>query len=227
MIHRFIKLLLFTLIIITIVQLVPQLPSLNTFDQAWVDSHTRDNGLTGVINFVFISVFLLSMGLPRQIAAFLGGYAFGFVEGMLYSTIAATVSCILLLLFSRYFARPTVTRIFKTKVQPINHFLAHDPLIKSIIIRLLPIGNNVMTNLIAGVSKINAFPFIAGSAIGYVPQMTIFSLMGKGVVINSELKISISIILFGLSGALGARLLKKYRFRPADNAKRTPTIRTH
>lgn len=197
-------------------QLTTQVPGLTAFNQSWIDSHTRNNGLTGVLDFILVSMFLLSMGLPRQLIAFMGGYAFGIAQGIIYSTLAATLSCAVLLYVSRYLARPIVTRHFATRVCYVDKFLQNDPLIKSVIIRLLPVGNNVLTNIIAGISNVKALPFIGGSVIGYIPQMATFALMGKGVLVNSEIKIMISILLLGVSGALGAYLLKRYRYQPAD-----------
>jgi uncharacterized membrane protein YdjX (TVP38/TMEM64 family) len=83
--------------------------------------------------------------------------------------------------------------------------------VKTIVIRLLPIGNNLVTNLIVGVTAVKARYFIFGSLIGYIPQMAIFALMGKGVVVLSVWKIGLSIVLFIISSALSVRLYRQYK----------------
>ncbi|QJR81485.1 VTT domain-containing protein [Alteromonas pelagimontana] len=214
-----IQLLILMVCILLISQIVSLLPSFDSFNQKWVDSYTRNNSMNGILNFILLSVLLVSLGFPRQLSAFIGGYTFGFAEGLLYSTLAVTVSCGTVFFISRYFARPLVTRYFNPKIIILDKFLNSEPFIKSIIVRLLPLGNNLLTNLIAGVSRIRPIPFISGSAIGFTPQMAVFALMGKGIMINSEIKIIISTLLFTLSGALSGYLVKKYRDQSTNNCQ--------
>jgi membrane protein implicated in regulation of membrane protease activity len=49
------------------------------------------------------------------------------------------------------------------------------------------------------------------SMIGYLPQMAIFALMGKGVIVLSIWKVVLSIVLFVISSLLSVRLYKQYR----------------
>ncbi len=81
----------------------------------------------------------------------------------------------------------------------------------TLLIRFLPLGSNFLINLAAGVSRVPALPFISGSAIGYVPQMVVFALMGSGIGLDPELRISLSAVLFMLSGFLGIHLYRKHR----------------
>ena|GEM_PF-190423 len=204
--------------------LISLFPSFDAFNQQWIDKHTRDNGVTGVVQFLTVSVFLLSIGLPRQLVAFMGGYAFGFAEGVIYSTFAATLSCAVVMAVSRYFARPLIIHHFEIRVRKLDRFLLRSPFLKSVIIRLFPVGNNLFTNICAGVSKIPQHSFILGSALGYIPQMAVFALMGKGVLVNSEFKIIISALLFGLSSLISAYLFKVYRRQHYnDQTHRSPT----
>ena len=81
----------------------------------------------------------------------------------------------------------------------------------TLLIRLLPLGNNLVTNLAAGVSSVKATPFFLGSTIGYLPQTLVFSLVGSGISVDQELRIAISIFLFVISGLIGVSLYRKYR----------------
>jgi uncharacterized membrane protein YdjX (TVP38/TMEM64 family) len=79
---------------------------------------------------------------------------------------------------------------------------------------------------VAGVTQVKALPFIVGSCLGYVPQMAIFSLMGKGIVVMSVWKIVLSATLFIISAALSLRLYKQYkaaRLLDEDNSELFPT----
>ena len=183
-----------------------------TFNQQWIDLHIRNNGLQGVLYFTLIGGLVTAIGCPRQLVAFLGGYAFGAVNGALLSTLGVGMGCVLSLFFARIVIRPLVNRRFPHRVIKFNNFLSVRPVIKTIVIRLLPMGNNLVTNLIAGVTAVKARYFVLGSLIGYVPQMAIFALMGKGVVVMSVWKIGLSVVLFFISGALSVRLYREYQF---------------
>jgi uncharacterized membrane protein YdjX (TVP38/TMEM64 family) len=89
---------------------------------------------------------------------------------------------------------------------------------KTIIIRLLPLGSNVITNLLAGTTSVKPSAFFIGSAIGYIPQMIIFALLGKGLFIGSGLKITVSIGLLLISSYMSVSLYKKYRRNGAKHA---------
>ena len=180
-------------------------------NEQWIDLHIRNNGLQGVFYFMLIGGLVTSIGCPRQLVAFLGGYAFGFVDGTLLSTLGVGMGCVSSLFFARIVIRPFVNRRFPHRIIKINDFLSVRPLVKTIVIRLLPIGNNLVTNLIAGVTAVKARYFVLGSVIGYIPQMAIFALMGKGVVVMSAWKIGLSILLFFISSALSVWLYRQYK----------------
>lgn len=203
-----------SLILLVLCAVVGYLLSLLAYDDVlnknWVDVHIRNSGLSGALVFLGIGAISSAVGSPRQMVAFLGGYAFGFIDGCILSTLAVTLGCISSFSFSRLFARPLIRRRFAAKIQRLNQFLDKQPFSKTVVIRLLPAGNNLVTNLVAGVTQVNALPFIFGSFIGYLPQMAIFALMGKGIVILSIWKIVLSAGLFVFSAALSFRLFKQY-----------------
>ena len=68
-----------------------------------------------------------------------------------------------------------------------DEFVGLHPFQMTMIVRLLPVGSNVLTNLIAGVSRVRPVPFFAGSAVGYLPQTLAFALVGSGVPIMGAL----------------------------------------
>jgi len=81
----------------------------------------------------------------------------------------------------------------------------------ALLIRLLPAGSNLLTSLTAGVSSAPALPFIAGSALGFIPQTFIFALTGTGVSIDPAMRIGLSVVLFLISAALGIYLYRRFR----------------
>lgn len=181
------------------------------FDEAWVDAAVRDQGGRGILLFVGVGWGLTSVGLPRQLVAFLGGYAFGLVAGTGLALAATTLGCVTAFLFARLVARDWVAGKISGRIRRVDDFLSDNPFSMTLLIRLLPLGSNFLTNLAAGVSSVRPWPFFAGSALGYVPQMVVFALIGSGVSLDTELRIGLSVVLFVVSGLIGISLYRKYR----------------
>ena len=208
--HKVLKKALLTVAFFVVLGLIFSSHSVfESFNQRWIDAHIRHNGVIGVLYFMVIGSVTTAIGGPRQVIAFLGGYTFGVVNGAILSTLAAAAGCALCFYFARNAARPWVKRLYPEKITTVNHFLRTQPFIKTVVIRFLPVGSNVVTNLVAGVTDIKARHFISGSLLGYLPQMAIFALMGKGIVLLSAWKIALSVILFFISSLLGLRLYKQ------------------
>jgi uncharacterized membrane protein YdjX (TVP38/TMEM64 family) len=93
----------------------------------------------------------------------------------------------------------------------------------SMAIRCLPVGNNALINIAAGVTSIPAPAFIAGSAVGYLPQTVIFSLLGSGVRVDPGARLSLAVLLFLLASCLGYRIYRDcIRLSPLEDDKGNP-----
>jgi uncharacterized membrane protein YdjX (TVP38/TMEM64 family) len=182
-----------------------------SIDEAWVDSEVRGRGLRGEALFIAMAAATVAVGVPRQLAAFLGGYAFGIVEGTALALLAMVLGCIADFVYARLIGRDFVQARFGARIGRFDSFLRDNPFATTLLIRLLPAGNNLLTNLVAGVSTVRPLPFFAGSAIGYVPQAMIFALLGSGVKVDPLLRISASAALFVASGLLGVHLFRRIR----------------
>ena len=82
--------------------------------------------------------------------------------------------------------------------------------VTGILIRLFPSGNNLVFSLLAGVSRIPAWPFFLGSCLGYIPQNLLFAMIGSGMRVDEGWRIGLSALLFAASCALGWWLYKRY-----------------
>ncbi len=180
-------------------------------NKSWIDSSIRDHGLRGEILLITIGGVFVAVGLPRQVISFLAGYGLGFATGLLVALAATTLGCIITFFYARFLGRNFVARKFPTKIHRVDNFLADNPFAMTLLIRFLPAGSNLLTNLAAGVSKVGAMPFIFGSAIGYIPQTAVFALVGSGISIDPFWRISLSVLLFLICGGLGIHLYRRYR----------------
>jgi len=163
-------------------------------------------GWLAIPAFITFGALFTSVGLPRQVLAFIGGYAFGITAGVAMGTLAAALGAILTFYAARCLARPFVLRKYPQLVIKIDHFI-HDRLfLKIILIRFLPFGTNLATNLAAGAAATPVRPFALASLIGYVPQMTIFAMSGHGIRVESNTQLLASIGLFLISIVIGGYL---------------------
>jgi uncharacterized membrane protein YdjX (TVP38/TMEM64 family) len=199
------------LLCIVVWVLLTNIDMFSSFNETWIDRDIRNNGMQGAIYFMLVGATMTACGAPRQLLAFLGGYSFGAVMGVFLSTLATLLGCVMAFYFSRLIIRPFIKRRFASKLSGIDAFLTQQPTCKTIIIRLLPIGSNVLTNCLAGSTGVKPSAFFIGSLIGYVPQMIVFALLGKGLLIGSEWKIIVSFVMLLVSSYISFSLYKKYK----------------
>ena len=180
-------------------------------NEAWIDANIRENGTTGGLLFLAIGGAFTAVGFPRQAVSFLAGFAFGLLAGTLLALSATTIGCVLTFSFSRFLARQWIATRFGVRIARANEFFRANTFAATLLIRFLPLGSNFVTNLVAGVSRATAAAFVGGSALGYIPQTFIFALLGSGISLEPGLRISLSVVLFLLSAALGVHLFRRYR----------------
>ena len=180
-------------------------------DQQWVDAQIRGRGADGELLFVLLCTLLGSVGLSRQVIAFLGGYAFGVGHGFLLSMLAVVCACITTFYVSRLFLRSFMWRHFSERIRRVDDFIRDNTFTMALLIRLLPLGSNWMVNIGAGVSGVRGVPFFAGSALGYMPQMLVFSLVGSGARIDEFWQVLLAMVLFVVAAVIGGYLYRQYR----------------
>jgi len=177
----------------------------------WIDTRVRGQGIGGEVLYLCVAGLATAVALPRHVVSFLGGYAFGVALGTLLGLAGTVLGCLLTFFYARVIGRPLVSARLGARVQRIEDFLAAHPFWMTVLIRLLPVGNNFATNLAAGVSRVPALPFFLGSLLGYIPQTLVFALAGSGVDVGGVWRIAIAAALFLVSGVIGAWLYRKYR----------------
>jgi len=181
----------------------------------WVDRWVLGQGLLGDAVFVAIGAAATAAGAPRQGVAFLGGYAFGAVEGTLLALAAQVVGCAASYGWARAVGRGWAERRlagrFGHRLRPLRDVLTGSPFGATLALRLLPVGNNLALNLLAGMAAVSLVPFLAASAIGYLPQTVVFALLGKGIRVDGAWQLGLAAGLFVVSAVIGLALLRRHR----------------
>jgi uncharacterized membrane protein YdjX (TVP38/TMEM64 family) len=113
--------------------------------------------------------------------------------------------------YARVIGRPLVSARLGARVRRLDDFLAANPFSMTLVIRLLPVGNNFATSLAAGVSRVPARPFLLGSLLGYIPQTMVFALAGSGIEMGARYRLALAALLFVVAGSIGIWLYRRYR----------------
>jgi uncharacterized membrane protein YdjX (TVP38/TMEM64 family) len=177
----------------------------------WIDREVRGKGIPGELLFVAVGGLVTAVAVPRHIVSFLGGYAFGLGLGTALALAATEIGCVLVFFYGRLIGRPLVSERLRARVRRTEDFLAANPFSMTLLIRLLPVGNNFATCLAAGVSRVPARPFLLGSLLGYLPQTFVFTLAGSGIEMGGSLRVAFAVLFFIVSGAIGIWLYRRYR----------------
>jgi uncharacterized membrane protein YdjX (TVP38/TMEM64 family) len=175
----------------------------------------RDSPLD-LLGFAAAGAVLCAAGLPRQVVAYAAGLAFGAWGGGALALVAQLAGCALDLFWARTLARDWVLRRLRGRLARADRLLAANPFSATLTLRLLPVGNNLVLNLLAGVSSVPAGRFLAASLVGYVPQTAVFALLGAGARPAHNADIGLGAALFLASAASGLLLLRRTRAGRAE-----------
>ncbi len=174
----------------------------------FIDTYIVNLGTYELILLTICGGLLTGIGLPRQIIAFSAGYAFGVNIGTVLATFGACIGGVLAFLYARFAIQEYIERRYTKQVVKINSILQKSPILMIFFIRLMP-GNNFLTCLICGVSRISFKQFFIGTSIGYIPQNFIFALLGSGIKIDGQARTLVSLALFIFCSCLGIHIYKK------------------
>ena len=200
------------LIALGLVALASALPLLgHGAAQATLTHELTHDGVRGLFVFVLLSTLLIALGMPRQIPAFVAGYAFGALYGTGLALVAQILACCLDFIWARAVAREFCQCKFGKRLAWVDRTLTRQPFTAALMLRLMPVGNNLLLNLAAGLTSVRMLPFVAASALGFIPQTLVFALFGKGSVPDHAHMLLLGIGTFIASALLGLLLLRRGR----------------
>ncbi len=170
-------------------------------------------GQQGPLGFVLLGSLACAVGVPRQLVALAGGYAFGFWPGAALALVAEVLGCAADFWWARLLGRRLASGFLQKReggrLHRFDRFLSERAFTATLTLRLLPVGNNVALNLLAGVTGVAALPFLAASLLGYVPQTAVFALAGGGASLSDGAQLGLAACLLAASVALGVLLMRR------------------
>lgn len=152
--------------------------------------------------FVITSVVYTALGGPRQLLAFTCGYMMGGLPGALLSTVLTGFGALLVIYYVRHIGTDWIRKRYGDRVFFIRRLLANDTWLWICMVRLMPVGSNLATNIAVALAMLSTRAVFWGSLLGYLPQMLLFSFAGAGLALQDEQQIWISLSMLVLSTAL-------------------------
>ncbi|MDE8345342.1 MAG: VTT domain-containing protein [Acidocella sp.] len=179
--------------------------------QATLATMVAQGGVRGPAMFLLLATLLMAIGLPRQVPAFVAGYAFGPWYGSFIALVAQLLACSLDFIWARAIGQDFVRRRFGAKLKKTDAALAANPFLATLMFRLMPVGSNILLNLAAGLSSVPILPFLAGSAVGFIPQTIVFAIFGQGSAPSHAHMLILGGVMFVASAALGLVILRRVK----------------
>ena len=158
-------------------------------------------GWGGPAVWMGIVFVLVAAGMPRLLFCPIGGMAFGFWYGLLWTQAATLAGYYILFLFVRWGGRDFVLRHWPRVGRLKRHFLGHSAALLVFSVRQLPISG-LLINFLLGLSPIQHRHFLLGTALGILPEAIPFTLVASGI-----LKLDGKNTLFYIPAALAVLLL--------------------
>ncbi len=183
----------------------------SAFNESWMDAYVRDQGSRGVCIYIGLVAVLTAMGVPRQACSLLGGYVFGMWFGTLWATLGTAIACAVCFTYARFLGQEWLHARYGHKLSTFNDFLCQSPFLLTLVVRIVPLGSNFLTNFLAGMSRIPALSFLGGSTVGFTVQNFIFASMGSGLRMDGGQELLMSGALYILSLSMGYWVYKKYK----------------
>jgi uncharacterized membrane protein YdjX (TVP38/TMEM64 family) len=173
----------------------------------------------GAALMIVLGGLLSAAGMPRAATAFAGGYVFGAWAGIALALVAQLAGCIATFLWAQSVGRGWAMRTLSGRWARLHAVLTRHPFSATLTLRLLPVGSNLIVNVAAGLAGLPVAPFMAATALGYLPQTATFALLGSGVEVGRPAQLGLAAALFVTSAALGLTLARKST--PSDDRSLT------
>ncbi|MEM6252257.1 MAG: TVP38/TMEM64 family protein [Cyanobacteria bacterium P01_D01_bin.156] len=153
--------------------------SLGGIDPAWLRATLDRAGIWGPIIYIVIYTVATILVLPSTVLNLAGGALFGPWWGSLWTTIGALVAAVVAFGFTRTIGRELVAKRLAGYWQTIDAEICNGGLVYMLSIRLLPVIPYGLVNFAAGLTSISWKDYVVGTALGTLPGVLPFVLLGS------------------------------------------------
>lgn len=175
-------------------------------DKNWLSQYLQHHGWTGHALVAIAAMLFVGLGGPRQAVAFMFGYIYGVTVGLVIAIGVCLMAALGNYLAARVVFAHVLARRFPLRMHKFNQFASRAPFMKILTLRLLPVGSNLVTNLLSGSVGVPLTAFLGASVLGYFPQTLVFALVGGGINAANQsmiyLSVGLSLLSFVLTGLI-------------------------
>jgi uncharacterized membrane protein YdjX (TVP38/TMEM64 family) len=149
--------------------------------------------------YVLAGAVLTALGFPRLAYVVLGGALFGATLGIAWGMCAQVAGSLLGYWFGYSLGRDLVQRRFGQRFARFERHLREKGFALLLLVRLCPVGNNALTNYLAGASAMGRWAFLNATAIGHLPLTIFFAMLGSGLVKGKNHQTAIGLVGFAVA----------------------------
>ncbi len=181
--RRAIGLLVITVLCLVLVYLTPLRHLFIDEDgRAHLAEWFRSLGALGPEVFVLGGAALIAVGVPRLVFAVLGGALYDVWLGFPIALLATLLGSIVTFWFGRRLGHAWVEQRLAQRSRRLRSFFAlieRHGIVGNVLIRIAPVGNCFVTNLLLALSPVRFRDFVIGTAIGLAPHTAVAALFGS------------------------------------------------
>ncbi len=174
----------------------------------------RSLGALGPEVFVLGGAILVAVGVPRLVFAVLGGALYDVWLGFLLSVLATLLGSIVTFWFGRRLGHAFVERRLAQRSRRLRSFFAlveRHGIAGNVLLRIAPVGNCFVTNLLLSLSPVKFGHFVIGTAIGLAPHSFVAALFGSSTQGQLAARWISAAVLFVVISIVYVRLRRRSR----------------
>jgi len=159
-------------------------------------SELERGDLKSSLLFIATAALVNAMGIPRIWICGIAGSLFGAVEGMILGFAATLAGSTINFIMGRSLLRGPINRHIPDRLRPWYKKFTRHGFRAILYLRLFPLTNATLTNLLGGASRMPYSEFILATAIGFLPFTIAFATLGSAAVKQSTWQMIGGMILF-------------------------------
>jgi len=175
----------------------------------WRDrSHTL--GLEGFLILVGVLSLVNACGVPRTWVSAFSGVLYGALLGSGIGHLATLVGATVNFFTARWILRGPIRRRLPDRLRVWYDRFGENGFRWVFYIRLIPVGNATVVNLVSGASKMRYREFLPATFLGYLPYTVAYALFGSSAAKQKTSQLFLGAALFA-AVIVGRWLVQKYR----------------
>jgi uncharacterized membrane protein YdjX (TVP38/TMEM64 family) len=174
---------------------------------------------SSLIFIVMYSLKPILFVIPASLLSIVAGNIFGSFYAFIYSMIGCFFSGTLAFFLAKFMGKPFVDKILKGKVLKIDSGLEKHGFLIMLLMRLSFVFPYDALSYASGLTKVKYKDFILGTMLGIIPEMIMYSYIGKNLGKYTIKKIFIPIILMTIIAVSANYIYKSYKNNKNRNNK--------